>query len=154
GAAPLLGRARQRAGPPARRAPGLRPYRPARRLPRRAGRHRGGGGAADPHGGPGVRHRRPAGGASTRRRPHGAAAAQRRRPRSLSAPAAHEARGVRDAAAPVRVGYVGALGPWFDVDAVQEAARVLSGWHFRLAGKVEDPEVAALSALPNLETVG
>jgi glycosyltransferase involved in cell wall biosynthesis len=69
-------------------------------------------------------------------------------------PAAHESRGDRDATATVRVGYVGALGPWFDVDAVQEAARVLSGWHFRLAGKVEDPEVAALSALPNLETVG
>ncbi|HEV7507646.1 MAG TPA: glycosyltransferase [Thermoanaerobaculia bacterium] len=66
-------------------------------------------------------------------------------------PAAGEA---RDAAAAVRVGYVGALGPWFDVDAVQEAARVLSGWHFSLAGKVEDPEVAALRALPNLETLG
>jgi glycosyltransferase involved in cell wall biosynthesis len=70
---------------------------------------------------------------------------------AFPAPAAGD---TRDAAAPVRVGYVGALGPWFDVDAVQEAARVLSGWHFRLAGKVEDPEVAALSALPNLETVG
>jgi glycosyltransferase involved in cell wall biosynthesis len=66
-------------------------------------------------------------------------------------PASAEA---RDPAAAVRVGYVGALGPWFDVDAVQEAARVLSGWHFRLAGKVEDPEIAALCALPNLETVG
>jgi glycosyltransferase involved in cell wall biosynthesis len=61
---------------------------------------------------------------------------------------------VRAPEAAVRVGYVGALGPWFDVDAVQEAAHVLSGWHFRLAGKVEDPEVAALRALPNLETVG
>ena len=61
---------------------------------------------------------------------------------------------VRDPAAAVRVGYVGALGPWFDVDAVHEAARVLSGWHFRLAGKVEDPEIAALCELPNLETVG
>ncbi len=60
----------------------------------------------------------------------------------------------RHVSAPVRVGYVGALGPWFDVDAVHEAARVLSSWHFRLAGKVEDPEVAALSSLPNLETVG
>src|SRR5947209_5591691 len=61
---------------------------------------------------------------------------------------------LRDPAAPVRVGYVGALGPWFDVDAVEAAARALSGWRFRLAGRVEDPEVAALSALPNLETVG
>ncbi|HEX4963669.1 MAG TPA: glycosyltransferase [Thermoanaerobaculia bacterium] len=67
-------------------------------------------------------------------------------------PPAEEAR--RDPAGPVHVGYVGALGPWFDVDAVQEAARVLSGWRFRLAGRVEDPEVAALGALPNLETVG
>jgi glycosyltransferase involved in cell wall biosynthesis len=60
----------------------------------------------------------------------------------------------RDPAAEVRVGYVGALGPWFDVEAVQEAARTLSGWRFRLAGRVEDPEIAALRALPNLETVG
>ncbi|MEA2604206.1 MAG: hypothetical protein QOF89_5198 [Acidobacteriota bacterium] len=60
----------------------------------------------------------------------------------------------RDPAAGVRVGYVGALGPWFDVEAVQEAARTLSGWRFRLAGRVEDPEIAALCALPNLETVG
>ncbi len=60
----------------------------------------------------------------------------------------------RDPAADVRVGYVGALGPWFDVEAVQEAARTLSGWRFRLAGRVEDPEIAALRALPNLETVG
>jgi glycosyltransferase involved in cell wall biosynthesis len=67
---------------------------------------------------------------------------------------AHDVRNVRDPAAAVRVGYVGALGPWFDVDAVQQAARALNGWHFRLAGKVEDPEIAALSALPNLETVG
>jgi glycosyltransferase involved in cell wall biosynthesis len=73
---------------------------------------------------------------------------------AFPAPVAGEARESRDAAAPVRVGYVGALGPWFDVDAVQEAARELNGWHFRLAGKVEDSEVAALSALPNLETVG
>ena len=54
----------------------------------------------------------------------------------------------------VRVGYVGALGPWFDIEALQEAARTLSGWRFRLAGRVEDPEIAALRALPNLETVG
>jgi glycosyltransferase involved in cell wall biosynthesis len=56
--------------------------------------------------------------------------------------------------AAVRVGYVGALGPWFDVEAVQEAARALPGWSFRLAGRVEDPEIGALAALPNLETVG
>lgn len=54
----------------------------------------------------------------------------------------------------IRIGYVGALGPWFDVEAVEHAARSLPDWHFRLAGRVEDPRVAALSALPNLETVG
>ena len=60
----------------------------------------------------------------------------------------------RPAAAEPRIGYVGALGPWFDTDAVREAAQVLTGWRFRLAGRVEDPEVAALAGLPNLETVG
>ena len=54
----------------------------------------------------------------------------------------------------VTIGYVGALGPWFDVEAVEAAARALPGWRFRLAGQVEDPEVAALAGLPNLETVG
>ncbi len=54
----------------------------------------------------------------------------------------------------IRIGYVGALGPWFDAEAVEHAARAQPDWHFRLAGRVEDPQVAALSALPNLETVG
>lgn len=53
-----------------------------------------------------------------------------------------------------RIGYVGALGPWFDTEAVREAAQTLSGWRFRLAGRVEDPEIAALAGLPNLETLG
>jgi glycosyltransferase involved in cell wall biosynthesis len=57
-------------------------------------------------------------------------------------------------AGPPTIGYVGALGPWFDVEAVAAAARALPDWRFRLAGKVEDSEVAALAALPNLETVG
>jgi glycosyltransferase involved in cell wall biosynthesis len=52
------------------------------------------------------------------------------------------------------IGYVGALGPWFDVEALQAAARAFPGWRFQLAGQVEDAEVAALSGLPNLETVG
>jgi glycosyltransferase involved in cell wall biosynthesis len=52
------------------------------------------------------------------------------------------------------IGYVGALGPWFDVEALAAAARAVPGWRFRLAGQVEDPEVAALSGFPNLETVG
>lgn len=55
---------------------------------------------------------------------------------------------------PVRVGYVGALGPWFDSDALRVAARAFPAWSFRLAGRVEDAEVAALAELPNLETVG
>jgi glycosyltransferase involved in cell wall biosynthesis len=61
---------------------------------------------------------------------------------------------VRERSGEVRVGYVGALGPWFDAGAVEAAARALPGWRFRLAGRVEDPEVAALAGLPNLETVG
>jgi glycosyltransferase involved in cell wall biosynthesis len=54
----------------------------------------------------------------------------------------------------VRIGYVGALGPWFDAEAVERAARALPDWRFHLAGRVEDPRVAALSSLPNLETIG
>jgi glycosyltransferase involved in cell wall biosynthesis len=61
---------------------------------------------------------------------------------------------VRATGSPARIGYVGALGPWFDVEAVEAAARAFPDWRFRLAGQVEDPEVAALAALPNLETVG
>jgi len=55
---------------------------------------------------------------------------------------------------PVRIGYVGALGPWFDTAAVREAARRHPDWQFRLAGQVEAPEVAALADLPNLEMPG
>ena len=61
---------------------------------------------------------------------------------------------VRRTGSPVAVGYVGALGPWFDVEAVAAAARAFPDWRFRLAGQVEDPEVAALAGRPNLETVG
>lgn len=60
----------------------------------------------------------------------------------------------RPAASGATVGYVGALGPWFDVEAVEAAVRAFPEWRFQLAGQVEDPEVAALSGLPNLETVG
>jgi glycosyltransferase involved in cell wall biosynthesis len=61
---------------------------------------------------------------------------------------------VRQTGSPAAVGYVGALGPWFDVEAVEAAARAFPDWRFQLAGQVEDPEVAALAGLPNLETVG
>lgn len=54
----------------------------------------------------------------------------------------------------ITIGYVGALGPWFDVEAVEAASRALPDWKLRLAGQVEDPEVAALAGLPNLETLG
>jgi hypothetical protein len=60
----------------------------------------------------------------------------------------------RQGGEPPTIGYVGALGPWFDVEAVEAAARALPGWRFRLAGQVEDPEVAALAGLANLATVG
>jgi glycosyltransferase involved in cell wall biosynthesis len=51
-------------------------------------------------------------------------------------------------------GYVGALGPWFDSEALAGAARELRDWTFRLAGKVEDEEVRALARLPNVSLVG
>jgi glycosyltransferase involved in cell wall biosynthesis len=60
----------------------------------------------------------------------------------------------RGTGAATTIGYVGALGPWFDVEAVEAAARALPDWRFRLAGQVEDPEVAALAGHPNLETLG
>jgi glycosyltransferase involved in cell wall biosynthesis len=60
----------------------------------------------------------------------------------------------RSAAERVSIGYVGALGPWFHTAAVREAARRHPDWGFRLAGEVEDPAVAALSELPNVELLG
>jgi len=61
---------------------------------------------------------------------------------------------VREAGDTATIGYVGALGPWFDVEAVETAARAFPHWRFQLAGQVEDAEVAALSGLRNLATVG
>jgi glycosyltransferase involved in cell wall biosynthesis len=60
----------------------------------------------------------------------------------------------RERSGEVRIGYVGALGPWFDSVAVRRAAEAFPGWRFRLAGRVEAPEVAALAALPNVELAG
>ena len=60
----------------------------------------------------------------------------------------------RERSAEVRIGYVGALGPWFDCAAVRAAAEAFPGWRFRLAGRVEAPEVAALAELPNVELAG
>ncbi len=55
--------------------------------------------------------------------------------------------------APV-AGYVGALGAWFDSDAVAAAARELPAWTFQLAGRVEDQRVRALARLPNVKLLG
>lgn len=61
---------------------------------------------------------------------------------------------VRARQAVPRFGYVGALGPWFDVEAIRAAAREHSGAEFVIAGQVEDPEVAGLAELPNLRLLG
>lgn len=50
--------------------------------------------------------------------------------------------------------YVGALGPWFDTEAVRAAALRHPEWRIRLAGRIESPEVEALTALANVEAVG
>lgn len=59
----------------------------------------------------------------------------------------------RDGGEP-RIGYVGALGPWFDAEALHTAAARHPAWRFRLAGEVEDRAVASLAVLPNVELVG
>lgn len=59
----------------------------------------------------------------------------------------------RKSGAPV-AGYVGALGPWFDAEALVRAARELPAWTFRLAGRLEDDGVRALARLPNVTLVG
>ena len=53
-----------------------------------------------------------------------------------------------------RIGYVGALGPWFDAEAVRVAALAQPWLDWVLAGTVEDGAVAALGALPNVRLVG
>jgi len=60
----------------------------------------------------------------------------------------------REAGCSIRAGYVGALGPWFDTEAVRHAALALPSWSFALAGRIENPDVVALADLPNVETVG
>lgn len=52
------------------------------------------------------------------------------------------------------VGYAGALDHWFDVEAVDKAARDHPGWIFKLAGRVEDRRILALKALPNVRLYG
>jgi glycosyltransferase involved in cell wall biosynthesis len=52
------------------------------------------------------------------------------------------------------VGYVGALNSWFDVEAVDLAARSHPGWRFLLVGKVASPKIEPLRHLPNVTLVG
>jgi len=64
--------------------------------------------------------------------------------------------GVHGTAAPdtgVRIGYLGAVGPWFDFQLVCDAARRKPEWRFDVIGPVlagTADGVAALSALPNV----
>jgi glycosyltransferase involved in cell wall biosynthesis len=53
-----------------------------------------------------------------------------------------------------RIGYVGALGPWFEAEAVRAAALVHSQAEFLLAGEVEDAAIATLAELPNVRLLG
>ena len=55
---------------------------------------------------------------------------------------------------PVSVGYVGALGPWFDAEAVGALAASRPQWQVRLAGRVESPAVRALGRHENVELLG
>jgi glycosyltransferase involved in cell wall biosynthesis len=52
------------------------------------------------------------------------------------------------------VGYVGALDFWFDVEAVEKAARAHPNWKFLLIGRVEDKRILRLGRLPNIVFVG
>jgi glycosyltransferase involved in cell wall biosynthesis len=54
----------------------------------------------------------------------------------------------------VTIGYVGALDFWFDVDAVELAARSHPEWEFLLIGRVEDKRILRLDSLPNVELIG
>jgi glycosyltransferase involved in cell wall biosynthesis len=51
-------------------------------------------------------------------------------------------------------GYVGAIGPWFDTEAVLRAAQSNPEFDFVLAGRVENPDVWRLKGLPNVSLLG
>lgn len=57
-------------------------------------------------------------------------------------------------AEPVTVGYVGALGHWFDAAAIDALAAANPQWRVRLAGRVEAEPVRALARHPNVELLG
>src|SRR6185436_5134328 len=67
---------------------------------------------------------------------------------------AHFPAGRRQFGPPVSVGYVGALGPWFDAEAVGGLAAARPQWRVRLAGRVESPAVRALARHRNVELLG
>jgi glycosyltransferase involved in cell wall biosynthesis len=51
-------------------------------------------------------------------------------------------------------GYVGALDSWFDVDAIEQAARQNPNCRFLIAGRPEHSALRRLTALSNVELVG
>jgi glycosyltransferase involved in cell wall biosynthesis len=62
-----------------------------------------------------------------------------------------------NAPAPVRAavaGYVGALDSWFDVEAVEQSAKLHPECRFVLAGRMEYEPIQRLRALPNVEFPG
>ena len=52
------------------------------------------------------------------------------------------------------VGYVGSLDHWFDVSALEAAARRYPAWKFLLIGRIEDERVRSLAKFPNVEFTG
>lgn len=52
------------------------------------------------------------------------------------------------------VGYAGSLDEWFDVDAVEQAARALPDANFVFLGRIEDRKVLRLEQLPNVRFYG
>lgn len=54
----------------------------------------------------------------------------------------------------VRLGYVGALREWVDIDTIREAARLRPDWDFVIAGRRETAAVDELNRLPNVELMG
>jgi len=55
---------------------------------------------------------------------------------------------------PPAAGYVGALDSWFDVEAVEQAARKNPQCRFVLAGRIEYEPIRRLASLPNVEFSG
>jgi glycosyltransferase involved in cell wall biosynthesis len=54
----------------------------------------------------------------------------------------------------VIIGYIGALDFWFDIDAMEQAAKLHPNWKFLLIGRVEDNRILRLSRLPNVLFAG